>query len=89
MRTQHIKNSTQQVEPSTELQLLAEIYLEEHCRKGLPEDKVLPCWCEYLKTRAPGILDRPLIQLVKAVTRALEKAECQTSSRFQDVSASH
>ena len=87
MRKQQTENSNQQVEPSTELQLLAEIYLEEHCRKGLPKDKVLPCWCDYLKSRAPGVLNRPLMHLIKAVTLALEKAECQAASHFQDISS--
>jgi hypothetical protein len=57
-------------EPSAELQLMAERYLQQNNLGRLPAEDILSRWCEHLHRQAPAVLELPVLQLVKAVVRA-------------------
>ena len=63
-------------EPSAELQLLAELYLQEYGLKALPAEDILSRWYDHLNIHSPAVLELPVLQLMKAVVRAKHRAEC-------------
>lgn len=55
-------------EPSDELQALADMFIERDYR-GTQGDAT-PDWVNFLKWRAPGVLDYPVMQWINAIVRA-------------------
>ena len=65
-------------EPSAELRLLAEMYLEQHAQlKSLPSDELMNHWCKFLQSSAPELLELPLMHLVKVIVAARKKVSDQ------------
>lgn len=60
-------------EPSAELQLMAELYLQENNLNALSPEDILSRWCDHLQKQAPRVLELPVLQLVKAVVRAKKR----------------
>jgi hypothetical protein len=57
-------------EPSDELQKLANNYLANPQNRKLHRTELMAHWCEFLSNKSPELLELPVIQLIKAITRA-------------------
>lgn len=69
------KNISPTQEPSAELRLLAELYVERHHQLcALSSDQLMRNWCKYLELKAPEILEQPLIHLANVIVTAKRRA---------------